>query len=705
VLSRRRQKRTVRRALADVDLQTALNRTCFQHNRRYLQATREVPWEEQKKTAREIRERNVARLPELIERFSREAVRAGAVIHRAATPAEACEAVLRIAQDRQAKLIIKSKSMVSEEIKLNPFLEENGLEVVETDLGEWILQISGDRPSHITGPAMHLTKERVAEIMSIKLGRPVPPEIPEIVRAAREYLRPYFIRADIGISGANFAVAESGSLVILSNEGNARLVTTLPPVHIAIVTVEKFVETLEEAVTLVKALTTASTGLKVTSYMSFITGPSSTSDIEKERVFGAHGPREVHVIILDNGRLALAEKGEFSEILNCLKCGGCMLICPVFQSVGGHVYGGPVYPGGIGTLLTAVTDSVGEAERSLPLCADCRKCQEFCPVGIPTGELLLRLKSAKGARPWEKALSSAFRETKIAEKGAGVLGVIQKLWQKDGSLRGLPLRAMKGRRWPVLKPRRRGLDTGGGGKKVYFFEGCLVKYFFPEIREAAVRVLTHFGFRVVVPADQACCGAPSLHLGDEKAVRALAAANLASFERENPDFILTICPTGNSLLKGRYPEIDDRAARWRDKIFDFTDFLASRGDLPQPARETESIYYHYPCHYLSELKLGGRPETLLKAIGFEPAKSKEPPACCGFCGVFTVKNPEIASHLWDDKRAEILASGAGLVATDCPGCLLQLRAGLKEDKRPVRAAHTAELLAEALDAADKPHKA
>ena len=158
-------------------------------------------------------------------------------------------------------------------------------------------------------------------------------------------MRKYFAEADIGISGANFAVAESGTLVIISNEGNARLVTSLPPIHIAIVTTEKFVETLEEATALVKALIAASSGMKMTAYVSFITGPSRTTDIEKELIIGAHGPQEVHIIILDNGRLNVRKDKDLDQTLYCLKCGGCMLVCPVFLSLGGHVYGGPVYPG------------------------------------------------------------------------------------------------------------------------------------------------------------------------------------------------------------------------------------------------------------------------------------------------------------------------------------------------------------------------
>ncbi len=370
--------------------------------------------------------------------------------------------------------------MVTEEIALNAFLEKDGLEVVETDLGEWIIQLAGDRPSHITAPATHLTKERVAEIISRKLGRTVPADIPEIVRTAREYLRQYFIRADIGISGANLAVAESGTLVIISNEGNARLVTSLPPVHIAIVTAEKFVETLEEATTLVKTLTLASAGRRLTAYVSFITGPSGTSDVEKEHVVGAHGPREVHVVILDNGRLGLAENDDFKETLYCLKCGGCMLVCPVFQAVGGHVFGGPVYPGGIGTLMTAMTVSVAESGRTLAMCADCRKCQDFCPVGIPTGELLVKLKTSRGASLPEKGLSLAFGKRRAAEKGAGILGILQKIWQKDGHFRALPLTLARGKRYPGAQVQKGRPGHGRTGEEDLFLPGLSGQVLFPR---------------------------------------------------------------------------------------------------------------------------------------------------------------------------------------------------------------------------------
>ncbi|HUU36737.1 MAG TPA: LUD domain-containing protein [Candidatus Desulfaltia sp.] len=698
MFSRLRIRRRARKALQDVNLQKALGRASFQHNQRYLETSREIPWDEYKQKARAIREKNVGRLPELVERFTREAQKAGANVHRASGPQEAVDTILRIAREKKARLIVKSKSMVSEEIGLNDALEKSGFQVVETDLGEWIIQLAGDRPSHITAPALHLTKERIAEILTRRLGRVVAADAREIVRIAREEMRKHFINADIGISGANFAIAESGTLVVVSNEGNVRLTTTLPPVHIAVVTAEKFVETLEEAAVLLKVLTVASAGKKLTSYVSFITGPSSTTDIEKEPIVGVHGPEEVHIIILDGGRLALAESEDFKDILYCLKCGGCMLVCPVFQSVGGHVFGGPVYPGGIGTLLTAMTRSLGESYRTLGFCADCKKCEDFCPVGILTGDLLLKLKDLQGAGLREKGLSWLFKSKALSEKGASLLAVLQKVWQKEGYLRRLPLVWTRGKRIPVLKPQKNQPEARGKGPKAYLFQGCLVKYFFPEVRESVLKSLAHFGYRVVVPPEQVCCGAPSLHLGDAKAVRALAKQNLESFAREDPDVIITVCPTGHSLLKNHYPRIDPRAARFSGRVQDYTAFLASRGHLPQStATGKREVYYHYPCHYLNELRPGDTPPLLLRALGFDLAEQKEPPSCCGFCGVFSARNPEISAHLWGKKKEDILKSGASLVATDCPGCLFQLRSGLETEAKHVRAYHTAEILAGLLE--------
>jgi iron-sulfur cluster protein len=694
-LQRKRRKKA-KAVLQDGNLQKALTKASSQHFKKFISSTESIPWEEYKKEARSIREECLEYLPQLIQKFSEEAKKAGAQVHQAETSAEALTLIEGILHKNDAKLIVKAKSMVSEEIGLNSYLEEKGYRVVETDLGEWITQLAGERPSHITAPALHKTKEDIAKLLSLHLGKDIPPDPEKIVKIAREELRQCFLEADVGISGANLAVAESGTLVIVSNEGNARLVTSLPPVHIALITTEKFVDSLEQATLLVKTLITASSGMKTTSYVSFITGTSRTTDIEKDLVTGVHGPQEVHIVILDNGRLQTRENKDLKKVLTCLKCGGCMLVCPVFQSLGGHVFGGPVYPGGVGLLLTAMTGSLEDSAALLDFCSDCKKCEEFCPVSIPTGELILHLKAEKGAKPWDRALSRLFREKSLFLSGAKLLSIIQKAWKKDGYIKPLPFAWARGKSFPSLNVKKHKPQEKKPGPKILFFEGCLVKLFFPEIRESVCYFLSRLNFSVVLPQEQVCCGAPSLHLGQKNDVLELAEKNLSVFIREDPDIILTVCPTGNSMLKKIYPRIAPEFESWREKIFDFTEFVVKKGYFPKKEiqRQRGEIFYHYPCHYLYDLKLKEEPIKLLKALGFLPKEESEPFSCCGFCGIFSMKNPEISAHLWGKKRKKITESGVSLIATDCPGCLFQFRGNLNSESDAFRVFHTAEILAQ-----------
>ena len=694
MFGRIRQKKRAKKALSDENLQQALDRASSRHFEKFIATTKDVPWDQIKEKAKSIREDCIERLPELIRRFTQEAEKAGARVYTVATPKDALLTIEKILREKQARRIVKAKSMVSEEISLNRFLEKKGYKVIETDLGEWIIQMAGERPSHITAPALHKTKEEVAKLLSERLHLDVPPDPQEIVKLARAQLRKEFIQADAGISGANLAVAESGTLVIVSNEGNARLVTSLPPVHIALVTTEKFIETLEQAASLVKALVLASSGIKMTAYVSFISGTSRTTDIEKQLVQGVHGPEELHIIILDNGRLAASKDKDLSKTLSCLKCGGCMLVCPVFQSLGGHVYGGPVYPGGVGLLLTALTHSIKKSAEGWDFCADCKKCEEFCPVGLPTGELLLKLKGKKGPQLWEWALSTFLRKKSLADPGIKLLSILQKPWQKDGSLKNLPFSWARGKSLPALRLGPPSLqEEKKTGKTIYFFEGCLASLFFPGIRESVFDSLTRFGYRVVSPEDRVCCGAPSLHLGHEKDVKKLAAKNRESFARENPDFILTVCPTGNAMLKKTYPRIDPEFSTWAEKVYDFSEFIVKKGLIPESPQEkpTKSAFYHYPCHYVAELGLREEPLELLRSIGYNPVVEDEPLTCCGFSGVFSFKNPAISAHLWKKKEKKIKKHEITLIATDCPGCLFQFKAWLDEKGRCPEVFHTAEL--------------
>ncbi|MDY6994136.1 MAG: lactate utilization protein B, partial [Pseudomonadota bacterium] len=304
----------------------------------------------------------------------------------AETPESACEQVISLCATAEAQRVLKSKSMITEEISLNPALVQAGFEVIETDLGEYIIQLAQEPPSHIIAPAVHKTKEQVAALFyqyhqdygfKDRLS-----DIPQLVAQARQVLRQKFITADVGITGANFLIAETGSVVLVTNEGNGDLSATLPRMHIVIASLEKLVPTLEDATTLLRLLGRSATGQEITAYTSFFTGPRRTDDID--------GPDEFHVILVDNGRSALLGSA-FHEILYCIRCGACLNHCPVYGAIGGHAYGW-VYPGPMGAVLTPLLLDL-QTTKDLPQASSlCGRCEAVCPLHIPLPKLLRQLR-------------------------------------------------------------------------------------------------------------------------------------------------------------------------------------------------------------------------------------------------------------------------------------------------------------------------
>ncbi|HJX13932.1 MAG TPA: lactate utilization protein B [Dehalococcoidales bacterium] len=290
------------------------------------------------------------------------------------------------------KVVVKGKTMTGEEIGLREHLEAKGNEVYETDLGEFIIQKMGSRPMHITSPAIHVPREDVARLFSKVLGQGITEEsgITEMVAAAREYLRDKFFQADIGISGANVVAAETGTLFIIENEGNVRLSTSVPPVHIALVGMEKLVPTISDAFK-VAEVTWRYANYTIPSYVSLISGPSKTGDIEKVTTYGAHGPKEFHVIFLDGGRTRLAKHPRLMEALYCLRCGACLYECPVFGVTAGHF--GDKYFAGIGAVWAAIVNEDPEKAASIAYtCLTCGRCKQRCPVDIDIPEMIIELR-------------------------------------------------------------------------------------------------------------------------------------------------------------------------------------------------------------------------------------------------------------------------------------------------------------------------
>jgi L-lactate dehydrogenase complex protein LldF len=344
-------------------------------------------WEDWRERARQIRLHTIAHLDYYLAQFVKNARAAGVHVHFASTAQEAVEITLKIAEAKGAKSVVKSKSMVSEEVHINHELEKKGIEAIETDLGEYIIQLAGETPSHIIIPAIHKNKQQVAELFSTEAGKTLPPETPVLAGFARAKLREKFLEADIGMTGCNFAIAETGSMVLFSNEGNARMVSTVPKTQITFMGMERIIPSLDDLEVMATMLPRSATGQKLTVYMSVITGPRRRNDSD--------GPEEMHIIILDNGRSSQLGDPEFQEVLNCIRCGACLNACPVYRHVGGHTYGW-VYSGPIGAVLTPRLnqdmEKWGEVSYASSLCG---ACYEACPVKIPLHDMLVYIRRQK----------------------------------------------------------------------------------------------------------------------------------------------------------------------------------------------------------------------------------------------------------------------------------------------------------------------
>lgn len=376
-------KQRVEEGLAQPDrLHAVASGTETTHNKRTLVLETLPDPDATRDLARQIRARTIAHLDTYLTQFEAEVQANGGQVHWARDAAEARQIVLDIAERVGARRVAKAKSMVTEEIELNHALEAQSLEVWETDLGEFIAQQAGDRPSHIIVPVMHLTRQEVGRVFAEKLGVPYTDQIPELNTIARETLREVYLTADIGITGCNFAVAESGSVCLVTNEGNARMVSSLPPVQITLMGMERIVPTLADLSVMLQLLGRSGTGQKLTVYTSLLNGPRRSDE--------PHGPEEMHVVIVDNGR-SRALAGDLAEILYCIRCGACLNICPVYREIGGHAYGSP-YSGPVGSVVSPILGGV-PAFADLPHASTlCGACKDVCPVRIDLPTLLLRLR-------------------------------------------------------------------------------------------------------------------------------------------------------------------------------------------------------------------------------------------------------------------------------------------------------------------------
>lgn len=373
-------------------LRTALKRAREAYRNNLKRALENFPESvEYKEKARKIKEYAIDHLEELIQKTMEAVKRNHGHVYLAKDAEEANRIIAEIVGEPK-KIIVKGKSLTTEETELREYLQEKGHEVWETDLGEFLVQIREGRPMHMLAPSIDLTREEAARLISEVTGKELPSDrIETSVAAVRKFLREKFTSAHVGISGANALSADTGTLFIIENEGNIKLTASLPEKYIALVGVEKIVPTLDDAFHLVKT-TWRFANYMVPSYVHMISGPSKTGDIEKVTTYGAHGPKEFHLILLDNGRIELSKNEDFKEILYCMKCGACMYECPVFWVTAGHF--GKKYPGGIGALWDAfVAKGFKEAAPAVYSCAICDRCRVRCPLNIDTARMIIKLRS------------------------------------------------------------------------------------------------------------------------------------------------------------------------------------------------------------------------------------------------------------------------------------------------------------------------
>jgi len=394
------------RALKDVPLRQAMTTATDVFVEKRAAGVASVPIEDWRARASDIRMDVVENLPRYVERFSDAATKAGAHVHHAADARAARETVASILTGHGVRKVVKAKSMVTEEIHLNHYLEGLGIEVVETDLGEYIVQIAGETPSHILAPAIHKNRREVGKLFAEKLGVPYSEDPAVLTKVARNVLREKFLKADAGITGANFVVAETGSLAIFTNEGNGRMVTTLPRLHVAVLTIEKVVPRLADLVVFTRLLPRSATGQPLSSYLSIITGTRKPGE--------ATGAEELHIVLLDNGRSRI-RGGEYRDILKCIRCSACMNVCPVYRTVGGHAYGS-TYPGPMGIVLTTLLDGIERAHPLLDATTLCGACDEVCPVKVP----LLKMFRSLRERKVEMGLTSSAERYAMTAFGAAV---------------------------------------------------------------------------------------------------------------------------------------------------------------------------------------------------------------------------------------------------------------------------------------------
>jgi len=623
----------------------------------------------------------------LLEQFVKNAEARGVKVFVAKDGKAAIDYCIDVAKQHGAKSVSKSKSLTTEEIEINHDLEHAGLHVVETDLGELIIQLVGDKPYHLVFPSVHKMKEDVAEIFAKETGKDVKPDIESIMPVVRSYLRPIFLNTDIGMTGANIGIAETGGIVIETNEGNGRLVSSIGKVHICVMGMEKIVETVDDALMMVLAHPVSASGQLPTTYVTWMGGRNP---------LGADGePRQSHIVILDNGRTRMREHPLMKEALNCIRCGACMNVCPTYGVVGGHTFG-YIYPGPIGIPWTAEVHGLEKAGDFAELCISCGLCKEICPSKIDMPLMIAEVKhrdmKTHPATRVNRLLMNAERAAQMgsafaplsnwALKNPLFRAVMEKATGIDRR-RELPpfARNTLAKRMAARKSPSIPSISSITNHKVAFFADLYANYNAPDLGMAAIKQLEARGCEVVLPPQRGC-GYPYIGYGDLDKAREVARDNVSKFVSYAHDgyTIVATEPTAAYCLKSAYPKLlgTDDARTVADQTREYFEFLLSLEDGETSDKlKGRRFGFHCSCHQ-RPLSLGDAAREWVRRHGGE-IELIESGTCCGMAGTFGLKHGplgyDLANAVGEPLFSAFKESGVEAIVTESSVCAIHLREG------------------------------
>ena len=707
-------KREIQEALKNTTLSRTLGTFCATYPAKREKSYAGVDFESTRDSIKEVKTYAAEHVDEMIEEFTKNCTARGGNVFHAHSTEEAMEYIRNLVKEKGVKTIVKSKSMASEELHMNHVLGDDGVLVQETDLGEFIIALEGNTPVHMVMPALHLNKEQVAEYFTEYTKVKNEPIIAEEVKTARRVMRDKFTHAEMGVSGANVAVAETGTVFTMTNEGNGRMVGTLPNIHLYVFGIEKFVKSLSDARYIFKALPRNGTGQRITSYICMYSG---ATEVTTDKEADTKEKKEFYAVILDDpGRRAILADPDFREVYNCIRCGACLDVCPAFALLGGHVYGSKVYTGGIGTILTHFLVSEERADEIQNICLQCGRCKEVCGGGLHIPEMIMKLRERSyeaNPNPVYKFALDAVSDRKLFHSMLRIASVAQEPFTKGTNfIRHLPMflsGMTEGRSLMSIAPVpfrdifptiQQKVDNPKG--KIAMFTGCLLDFAYIDIAKAVIADLNSIGYVVDMPMGQSCCGAPATYMGDRENAKKTAELNVEAMHAEDYDYVVSACPTCTHQLREYrtfFEEGSDmykKAAELGDKTFDFCKLFYDLGGLEESGDASPiTITYHDSCHLRRELGVWKEQRELLtKTNGITLVEMVDSDVCCGFGGTYSIKLPEVATPILANKLAHIKDTGASLVAVDCPGCLMQIRGGMDANDIPIEVKHTAVILAE-----------